>query len=181
MWCALWTLLLLYSVAAQPCTTQADMIAASYTACLTLPNCMDAFYLTPRHRVVEQVLFDILILRVLDNAAPLNYTIICANNESFSVWVYGTLQLQHFCKDNEVWDMKYKSCICRHDKLCIDEAAGTINYSNIIGAVVVAIALMTTLLFCSRLLTETKENSRQYKRVQKPPKTLDSLKGFNKH
>jgi hypothetical protein len=149
-------LLFIATACAQLCTSQAGLIAESYTACLELPKCMDAFFLTPRHRGIEQIAFNDLIVRVIDNAAPLTYVEICANNESFAVWCYGTLQLQHFCRDNEVWDIRYKSCICRHDKICQDEASGTINYSNTITAAVLAIVVIAIIMVCSQLLKETK-------------------------
>lgn len=153
---------------AQVCTSQDTLIAQSYAACLTLPKCMDAFYMTPKHRIIEQVAFNDLIVHVIDAAAPLTYVEICANNQSFQVWCYGTLQLQHFCRDNEIWDVKYKSCVCRHDKICIDEAAGTINYGDVIIAVLIAIAIVAVLMVCSQLLKETKEIGRAYKSMAHP-------------
>ena len=158
-------LLFLAVVSAQPCSSTATLISASYEACLELPNCMDAFYLTPRHRYIEQVAFNDLMLRVLNNAAPLTYVEICANNETFAVWTYGTLQLQHFCRDNEVWDTKYKSCICRHDKICIDEAGGTISYSNTLTAIFIAIAVVGVIMVCSQLLKETKKINEAYQKT----------------
>jgi hypothetical protein len=126
---------------------------------------MDAFFLTPKHRAIEQVVFDTLIQYVLIAASPLDWTVICANNESFTVWVEGTLQLQHFCRDNEVWDLKYKSCVCRHDKTCWDSANGTVNYGNIIAAICIAVALMALILVNKQLLTETKGNNTAYKKL----------------
>jgi hypothetical protein len=156
-------ILLFVAVAyAQLCTSQDSLIAESYIACLELPKCMDAFFLTPRHRAIEQIAFKDLIVRVIDNAAPLTYVEICANNESFAVWCYGTLQLQHFCRDNEVWDIRYKSCICRHDKICQDEASGTINYSNTITAALLAIVAIAIIMVCSQLLKETKGINQTY-------------------
>jgi hypothetical protein len=136
---------------------------------------MDAFYLTPRHRHVEQIAFSDLIVRVIDGAAPLTYVEICANNQSFQVWAYGTLQLQHFCRDNEVWDVKYKSCICRHDKMCADIAAGTTSYTDVIIAVLIAIAVVAILMVCSQLLKETKEISQTYKKLTKDTKPTPLL------
>lgn len=160
-------LLFIAAAYAQLCTSQDSLIAESYTACLELPKCMDAFFLTPRHRAIEQIAFKDLMVRVIDNAAPLTYVEICANNESFAVWCYGTLQLQHFCRDNEVWDIRYKSCICRHDKICQDEASGTINYSNTITAAVLAIVVIAIIMVCSQLLKETKGINKTYQSAGK--------------
>jgi len=162
-------LILLATAYAQICTSQESLIAESYTACLELPKCMDAFFLTPRHRVIEQLAFKDLIARVIDNAAPLTYLDICANNQSFAVWCYGTLQLQHFCRDNEVWDVRYKSCICRHDKFCEDEAAGTINYSGTIAAAIISIAVIAGIMVCSQLLKETKGINKTYQSARSMP------------
>lgn len=155
-------LLLVTAVSAQLCTSQASLIAESYAACLTLPKCMDAFFLTPRHRMIEQVAFNDLMVRVLENAAPLTYVEICANNETFAVWSYGTLQLQHFCRDNEVWDIRYKSCICRHDKICIDEAGGTINWNSVNTAVLVAIVVVILTMVCSLMIKEGRNLNKSY-------------------
>jgi len=155
--------ILLAVASAQVCTSQAGLISASYEACLDLPRCMDAFFMTPRHRMVEQLSFNDLIVRVIDSVAPLTYVEICATNETFAVWTYGTLQLQHFCRDNEVWDVRYKSCICRHDKICVDEAGGTINYSNIISNIFIAIVAIGLLMMFSQLAGESKKINQTYR------------------
>ena len=165
-------LLLVTTVYAQLCTSQASLISESYAACLTLPKCMDAFFLTPRHRMIEQVAFNDLMLRVLENSAPLTYVEICANNESFAVWSLGTLQLQHFCRDNEVWDIRYKSCICRHDKICVDEAGGTINWNGVSTAILVAIIVIIFTMACSMLAKEGKALNKSYQAAATKPHTV---------
>lgn len=171
-------LVLLAVASAQVCTSRDTLISASYDACLTLPRCMDAFFMTPRHRMVEQLGFKDLIVRVLDNAAPLTYVEICASNESFAVWTYGTLQLQHFCRDNEVWDVRYKSCVCRHDKICVDEAGGTTNYTKVLVAIFITIVTIAWLMGGSQLGKEAKQINKTYRSVNHSSTT--ELRNFTK-
>lgn len=170
---------ILFAVAsAQVCTSQETLISASYAACLDLPRCMDAFFMTPRHRMIEQLSFNDLILRVIDSAAPLTYVEICATNETFAVWTYGTLQLQHFCRDNEVWDVRYKSCVCRHDKICIDEAGGTINYGNIIANIFITTVAIGLLMLFNQLAKEAKGINQTYRKASSRATT--DMRNFTK-
>jgi hypothetical protein len=115
----LWILAGLVLIRAAPtCTTLEELETDSYTACILLPNCRDAFYLSEAPSSYEKKRFKILFGILWEESnPPLTVTMICSTDDTFTLWLE-LLSQQHFCRDNEIYTEWSGTCVCRTDKHC---------------------------------------------------------------
>lgn len=148
-----WLILLLFTYVCYACNSTETLIAESFDACLEIPQCMDAFYLTPSCPSWERRRFNLLMGILLNKLSPLNYTTICNCTEAFDVWVV-LMSNWDFCAKNEIWSETSDDCTCRRDKNCDPKMNGTLGYSLMVEYGIAILFMIAFLYYAPYTLKE---------------------------